>query len=87
MHKSDCTAPLRYAKALVERQQHYMRLLQSVAAGDGGTGQTLSFDLQWLSSTCMKTPGTAAPSSGRMRVAHGPRALPVATTTCKNYDK
>ncbi len=31
--------------------------------------------------TCMKTPHTAGPSSGRMRAAQGPLALPVATTT------
>ena len=37
--------------------------------------------------TCMNTPGTAGPSSGRMRAAHGPRALPVATTTCDENER
>ncbi len=31
----------------------------------------------------MKTPGTGCPMRGRMEAAHGPRGLPVATTTCQ----
>mmetsp|Transcript_19984 Transcript_19984/g.60404 ORF Transcript_19984/g.60404 Transcript_19984/m.60404 type:complete len:215 (+) Transcript_19984:805-1449(+) len=34
-----------------------------------------------ITSPCMKTPGTAGPSLGRMVFAHGPLGLPVATTT------